>query len=153
MADYFLDSSALVKRMILEQGSDWISELCEPGRHQIHIADVALAEVAAALASKARNHDGIGVADRDRILSIFLSDCDQQYQVIGVTRPVIDLAVGLTQRNRLRGYDAIQLANALLLNHSRVSAGLASLRFVTADRDLIAAATQEGLASDNPNDH
>ena len=153
MANYFLESSALVKRMILERGSAWVSELCEPGRHQIYIADVSMAEVAAALASKARNHDGITVPDRDRILSNFLSDCDRQYQLTAITRPVVNLAVELTQRNRLRGYDAIQLANALLLNNSRVSAGLPALSFVAADQDLITAASNEGLGSDNPNDH
>ena len=153
MAIYFLDTSALVKRMIPEEGSAWVTELCEAGRHQIFIAEVAMAEVAAALASKARAHEGINIAERDRALGTFLSDCDRQYRLIASTRSIINLAVELTQRNRLRGYDAIQLANAISLNDSRVSANLSPLHFITADRDLITAATQEGLLSDNPNEH
>lgn len=57
----------------------------------------------------------------------------------------------LTQRHRLRGYDAVQLAAALLANQPLIAAGLPALTFIAADEDLIAAARAEGLPAENPN--
>lgn len=139
--------------MIIEQGSAWIIDLCAPGRHQLFVAEIALAEVAAALSARARVQVGFTTAERDRALSSFLADCHQQYRLIAITRSVIDLAVELTQRNRLRGYDAVQLASALRINAALLARQVPPLTFVTADRDLIAAAAAEGLAAENPNDY
>lgn len=58
-----------------------------------------------------------------------------------------------TKNYRLRGYDAVQLATALDVNATLVAGGLASLTFVAADNDLIAAARGEGLHTENPNLH
>ena len=55
--------------------------------------------------------------------------------------------------HRLRGYDAIQLATALMTNETLTAAGLPSLIFIAADDDLLAAARDEGLAADNPNNY
>jgi hypothetical protein len=66
---------------------------------------------------------------------------------------VVEQAVQLTQRHRLRGYDAVQLATALDANATLVAAGLPALTFVAADDDLLAAARAEGLDADNPNLH
>ena len=70
-----------------------------------------------------------------------------------ITRPLLDRAVDLTQRHRLRGYDAVQLATALAAESSLVAAGLPGLTFVAADADLVAAARAEGLGADDPNLH
>jgi uncharacterized protein len=59
----------------------------------------------------------------------------------------------LTQRHRLRGYDAAQLATALAVDHALSAASLPGIIFVSADTDLIAAARAEGLPSDDPNIH
>ncbi len=59
----------------------------------------------------------------------------------------------LTQRHRLRGYDAVQLATGLAVNEVLVAAGLPGLTFVAADADLVAAARVEGLLADDPNFH
>ena len=48
MTDYYLDSSALVKRYSDELGSTWIRNIIDPlAQHTILIAEVSLAEVAA----------------------------------------------------------------------------------------------------------
>jgi uncharacterized protein len=77
----------------------------------------------------------------------------QRYQLISLTSVTLGKAVDLTQNHRLRGYDAIQLSAALTANQSLRQAGLPGLTFVAADRDLLAAARQEGLEIKNPNDH
>ena len=59
--------------------------------------------------------------------------------------------MSLTQRHRLRGYDAVQLASALTANRTLTGAGLAVLTFVAADNDLLVAAQSEGMVAENPN--
>jgi predicted nucleic acid-binding protein len=52
---YYLDASAIVKRYADEDGSDWIRKLTDPlADHAILLAEITLAEVAAAFSAKAR---------------------------------------------------------------------------------------------------
>ena len=108
MTDYFIDSSGLVKRYLLEAGSAWMDSIFEPtGGHTLAIAEIILAEVAAAIAAKQRATGGMTMAARDQVLSRFLHECDQRLVLLEITRVDIDLAVELTRRHRLRGYDAV----------------------------------------------
>jgi hypothetical protein len=59
----------------------------------------------------------------------------------------------LAQTDRLRGYDAIQLAAALAVNDVGVAVGLPPLTFVSADAELNAVATVHGLLVEDPNNH
>jgi len=152
--NYFLDASAVVKRYILETGSGWIRTLVDPaGSRQIILAEITLAEVAAALSARQRSSDGISRRQRDAMLAAFLADCRYMFHLRAVNRVVIDRAVRLTQRHRLRGYDVVQLAAALETSDALLAAQLPGLVFVAADGDLLAAARAEGLAAENPNDH
>jgi predicted nucleic acid-binding protein len=112
-----------------------------------------MAEVGAALAVKHRVPGGITLRERDSALSLFLSHCQSEYELISVSRLIVDLAVRLTQDHKLRGYDAVQLASALVTNQTFTAAGLSSLTFIAADSDLLTAAQAEGLSIDNPNLH
>jgi hypothetical protein len=69
-----------------------------------------------------------------------------------VDRSVIDLAVDLTQNHRLRGYDAIQLATALVTADALQSQALPSPIFVASDDDLLTAAIAQALSAENPRD-
>ena len=154
MTDFYLDSSALVKRYADEPGSTWIRQITVPASQcTILIAEVTLAEVAAALAAKCRSQGGITLQQRDRALSRFLQDCDESFLVLPIDRPVIDRAVELTQNHRLRGYDAIQLATALVTSEALQSQNLPAPVFVVGDDDLLAAAGAETLPIENPLDH
>lgn len=73
-----------------------------------------------------------------------------QYLLLPVDRPAIDHAVELTQRHRLRGYDAVQLATALVASQTLQAQLLPPLVCVAADGDLLAAATLELLPIENP---
>jgi predicted nucleic acid-binding protein len=66
---------------------------------------------------------------------------------------LIDLAIDLTRRHKLRGYDAVQLASALTANSALMAEGFSGLVFVSADDDLLVAANAESLAVENPNSH
>jgi hypothetical protein len=62
-------------------------------------------------------------------------------------------AVLLARSHGLRAYDAVQLASAIDIQRDHRDAGLAPVTLVSADRDLNAAATAEGLPVEDPNLH
>lgn len=153
MSTYFFDSSALVKRYALETGTAWVSVLCDPASgHTILIANVTIVEVAAAVGSKRRAR-AITADVYSQIMHDFIRDAATQYQVFGVDQRVITLGVDLTRRQKLRGYDAVQLAVALTINSTLINQQLSPLTFVSADRDLLTATSNEGLLTDDPNQH
>lgn len=87
MSVFYLDASALVKRYCPERGSSWVKKLLDPrAGHAILFSEIALAEIAAALAAKSRAPRGISITDRDRALKRFLTDCAEQYRLLGVVR-------------------------------------------------------------------
>jgi len=110
-----------------------------------------LAEVAAAFAAKSRAPQDPSVRWRDLALKRLLTDSADQYQLLRVQREIIDMAVKLTQRQKLRGCDAIHLAAALAGNEELLSKSLPPLTFVAADEDLLKAAEAEALPTENPN--
>lgn len=152
MSHFYLDASAVVKRYSPETGSDWVKALADPAAgHTIVLGEITLAEVAAALAAKHRAPGGITQEERDDTLALFLSHCDGEYELIALSRFIIDQAVSLTQNHKLRGYDAVQLATALVVHEALIAASLPGLTFVAADNDLLTAASAEGLDAENPN--
>ena len=154
MTDYYIDASALVKRYADEPGSTWVRQITEPSApHTIFLAEITLAEVAAALAAKQRAPGGITLEQRARILSRFLQDCAEHFCLLPVDRLVIDSAVELTQRHRLRGYDAVQLATAVVARETLQKQLLPPPVFVAADSDLLTAAVAEQLPVTNPLEH
>jgi hypothetical protein len=53
----------------------------------------------------------------------------------------------------LLGYDATQLASALIIHAELVASGASGLVFISADADLNDVAQAEHLSVQNPNDH
>lgn len=150
---FYLDASALVKRYLAETGSAWVESLCaDEANNAIAIARFGLVETAAAFAAKRRGQF-ITVSEYETALDDLLRDAGERYRLIAVGSAVIDNAIQLTRRQKLRGYDAIHLACALTLNQPLMSHGLPLLTFVAADDNLLAAARSEGLTTENPNDH
>jgi hypothetical protein len=151
MSPFYCDTSALVKRYLSEAGSGWIATLTDPNsNNSITVAAITRVEAAAAIAARQRAGT-ITHEERGRLVALLLLHFDSEYIVVPVSDVVVEQAVQLTQRHRLRGYDAVQLAAALDANATTVAAGLPTLTFVAADDDLLAAARAEGLDADNPN--
>jgi predicted nucleic acid-binding protein len=152
VSDFFFDSSALVKRYLSEQGTIWVRETVEPlAGHTIWIAELTEVEAAAALAARQRAPRGITRHVRDATVALLALHCSNEYRLVSCDRSILDTAVELTQRHRLRGYDAVQLATALAANAALQTAGLPGPAFVAADADLLVAARAEGLATIDPN--
>ncbi len=65
----------------------------------------------------------------------------------------VDTACKLSGTHRLRAYDAIHLATALLLNGEMIRNNKPPLTFICADNRLLEIAQAENLRTENPNDH
>ena len=79
------------------------------------------------------------------MLGHFRRHLDQRYRVLDLTPAIFADAMLRACGRRLRAYDAVQLAAALELRRQHQDAGLSPITLISADRDLNAAATAEGL--------
>jgi predicted nucleic acid-binding protein len=153
VAAYYLDTSALVKRYAVEQGSIWVVAIAaRTAGHELFTTRSTGPETVAALFRKVRT----GEASRGLIASLaaeFRVDWSDQYRIVELSPHIADEAMDLTERHGLRGYDAVHLATALTVERERRASGLAALTFVSADMDQLQAAVAEGLLVDNPNSH
>jgi uncharacterized protein len=148
VAVYFLDTSAIVERHILETGTAWMQALTDPAAGNMHcIARITRPETVAAITRRERGGH-IAPADAITALNDFDQDFAQQYLIVAMSDALIDHAAVLARTHGLRGYDAVQLAAAL-----EVWSQIPSTVLVSGDGDLNAAATAEGMAVDNPNAH
>lgn len=153
MSVFFLDSSAVTKKYVREDGTTWLINLFRPkSSNRIYIAEIALVEVISALA---RRHRGGTVSNGDftKVSNRFRRNFSDKFFKTEVNLPVIEQAAALAEKHALRGYDAVQLASAVNLHRRRKTAGLPPLIFVSADNALNVAANAEGLQVDNPNNH
>ena len=150
---FYLDASALVKRYMAEQGTEWVEALCKDEENNaIAIAHIGLVEVAAAFAAKRRGHF-IADNEHQRALNDLITDAQSRYQLVSINPDITDSAIQLTGRRKLRGYDAVHLACALALNRPLIENEMSALIFVSADADLLDAAQAENLPTENPNDY
>ena len=92
-------------------------------------------------------------AEYAQIQAAFRSDCLGEYRIVTAVDGIIDEATRLLERYPLRAYDAVHLAAAVVANRHLLADGLAPLTFLSADDRLNDAASAEGLAVDNPNQH
>jgi predicted nucleic acid-binding protein len=149
----FVDSSALVKRYVQEIGTAWVRRLT---RHNpstiIYIARITVVEVTSAVARRRKGTPPLAPSRASSILRRFRQHLDGRYTVIEITPALLDEAARRANAHTLRAYDAVQLA-ALEINRKEQDAGFAPVTLISADRDLNAAATAEGLAVDDPNRH
>jgi predicted nucleic acid-binding protein len=153
----YLDSSAVVKIYIPETGGSWVRSLVEAftpegeWENEIAFAKIGIVEVVAAIAKRRRMRD-VTAEQQKKLTANFLDDCVERFAKFDADDGVIKLAVDLTQRHPLRGYDAIHLATAITLNRTLVASKLPPLAFISADDVLCKAAKREGLLAENPNE-
>ncbi len=151
---YYFDSSTAVKRYAAEKGSRWVKDLVEPAAgNVIHLGQIGVVEIAAALSKKVRTRE-LTQENYEAALQLFLADVqNEEYITASLSDPIIQLAVDLTKRYSLRGYDAVHLATAISLNTALKEAELPAIIFVSGDRLLCEAARAERLAIENPDEH
>src|ERR1700722_18480939 len=108
MSFYFLDSSALLKRYVIETGTAWMQSLFDPSlRNRVAVAAISLVEITAAVARRGRA-GSLRPSEATRILGSMKLHFAQDFEVVGIAQPVINVAVAAAERHALRGYDAVQ---------------------------------------------
>ena len=158
METYYFDTSALVKLYLSEPGSRWIDQIVNAQNrngqpvHVITISKIGIVETAAALALRRRT-GFISLENQHELYRSLLRDSQKLFEFMALTDPSIYLAADLTQRYSLRGYDAVHLASAILLNQRILRAGSQPLIFVSADQRLCQTAITESLIVENPSNH
>ncbi len=158
MSLYFFDASAVVKYYILEPGSTWIRDLVDATEaeskqptHTIFIADISVAEVAAAFAVLHRT-GRIRRQTWDNVFAQFMYDVTSRFQLVHAGPNDFFTAAMLTREYPLKAYDAVQLTVAIRYSQTLAAHKLA-LIFVSGDKTLLTATQAEKLTADNPFEH
>lgn len=143
----FLDSSALVKYYLTERGSMWVRSLVDDSQNVILVSAIALPEVTSALARRQR--EGLfGKRFLHESYQGFQEDLRVTFQRIAVEDTLLEEAAELTLRHPLKGYDAVQVATALVTQQRFIA-----LTFISADKQMLRAAQSEGMQTENPESH
>lgn len=145
MAVWYLDTSALVRRHVQESGTAWVLGFTDwAAGHDLYAVRVA--------GSQSPDRE-VATDEARRSADNFRSDWKQQRQIIEVTASVADKAMNLAEKHGLRGYDAVHLAAAYVLQQIRKSIDLPALTFVSADVRQRDTAAAEGLTAEDPTEH
>ena len=146
MANYYFDTSAMLKIYIEEDGTDRVLTLIdEDSDNRLFILELTLLEARSALGRRERMrsastdtaNDALAQIDRDRT-SLFT--------IRPISALVMNEAFRLIDSHPLRALDALQLAGCVLLSQAYNPPPI----FVCADYDLCDAATTERIPTINP---
>ncbi len=153
MAAFYFDSSALVKRYSIESGSKFVIDLARPSaKNRFYSAKITEIEIYSTISRK-RKGLTLSRISADKAFRRVRRNFSDNFNRLDLTETIINEAVHLADNHALRGYDAVQLATALITNRRRLSDGLSGLIFVSADNELNNAAQAEGLTVENPNNY
>lgn len=146
----FLDTSALAKHYHVEVGSAEIDKLWSEPSQALFVSRLSVLEIVSVFAGKVRA-GAISPADFDILRRRFAADLVKSRRLTGVRLLVAHYqeAERLLRTHgmlrRLRTLDALQIAVAKHLHEKKMIG-----RLVAADRDLLAVAALEGLATFDP---
>jgi uncharacterized protein len=151
MPAFFLDTSALVKRYVIERGSGWVTALTEPaGGNSCWISSVTPVELLAGFYRRVRV-GALTLAQAQTGERVFRHELATHFLLVDLNAIILHEAMRLVGMHPLRAYDALQLAVGLDLKKRRSGSGLDSPTFVSADLNLNTAAAAEGLSVEDPN--
>jgi predicted nucleic acid-binding protein len=141
----YLDSSALAKRYIQEDGSDGVNALLEEGT----VAATSRLAYPEILAEITRRHKAkeIETGAFERIKKAFKSDW-ASFIVVEFHKDVFQLIHAIILKYGLKGADSVHLSSALWLKKAMKE----NVVFVAADIELVKAAKAEKLQIFNPVD-
>lgn len=150
MSSYFLDTSVLLKRYVVESGTTWVQNIILPSAgHAIIIAQIAPIEIISAVSRQKR--EGMISERTAHVIRLLVNrHAVREYEVVLFSDDIAERAQNLLETHPLRAYDAVQLASALAANKILLEKSLSPLIFACADNRLIQAAINEGLQAYNP---
>lgn len=112
MAVYFFDTSAIVKRYVIETGTPWVRAIADPAiSNSLYLCRTTAVELTSAVTRRQRG-GAITAADAALVLAAFRQDFALQYRIVELTPALLDSAVVIAESYGLRAYDAVQLAVA-----------------------------------------
>lgn len=134
----YLDTSALVKLYVDEEGSPLVRSVVEQAG-LVATSEVAYVEARAAFVRR-RHEGGLSARDYRRIVQDLDADWPR-YLVVEITDSLIREGARLAEAYRLRAYDAVHLASAAAI-HGRLAE---TVVFASWDLEQERAAKGEGL--------
>jgi predicted nucleic acid-binding protein len=142
VALYYVDTSALVKRYHLEQGSDRIDRLFADAGAGLVMSGFALTELTSALDRKCQEGllTGEGLA---QVLAVVARDVLAEFWLVELDRAHVRLSQSLILSHHLRTLDALHLAVIVSIKDLHPV-------LVSADVRLLQAAGREGIELLNP---
>ncbi len=146
MASFYLDTSALLKLYVEEEGTAKVLSLARGDEeNRLIILDITSVEARSAIRRREREGDIRGT-DASLIVKQMEEDKLSLFLIQPSGSEVIEEAARLLDRHPLKAYDAIQLAGCMAARYGVPP----PVTFVCADARLCDAATLEGLPVLNP---
>jgi len=136
----YVDTSTLLKRLLDEAGSSR-ADVIWTSADVLASASLLVVEARAALAAAHRG--GRLTADELRSAKADLVDLLEEITFVDISAALIDHAADLAESEALRGYDAIHLAAAMVVEATVLT---------SADDQLCDAAERKGMSVANPLD-
>ena len=143
MFHLYLDTSALVKNFVVEDGTEMVEQAIEDA-YSVRVSEIAYPEARSAFA-RLRREDAISVVSIRSLIGFLDEDWERRaYNPITPDAEVCRRAGELAGKHSLRAYDAVHLASALHLR-SNYRPGTAGdiVHFLTFDERLRRAAEAE----------
>jgi predicted nucleic acid-binding protein len=150
----YLDSSALVKRFVQEEGSEAVTSRFERGE-TIYTSVLSFAEVHAAIGRKYRDRE-LSINEKEKLVDEFQADWFFSLSILELTTHTMIALPALCEQYFLKASDAIHLSAAIWLKdsirvHTKGSEGSGNIvEFGVSDRRLGEAALKCGFQVFNP---
>ncbi len=142
--NYFIDTSALFKRYVEEQGSTLVNTLFKQGTG-IYVSEITLCEVVSNLRRLVDIDSILNEKEFKVVKDTFLGEAgDEFFTIVEFTPAILIKSLDICTHKYITPLDAIQLASALSLPGETV--------FVCSDRKLLRVACEWGLETINPMD-
>jgi predicted nucleic acid-binding protein len=143
---YFLESSALAKLFVMEDGSQAMIDLVESiAQPQKLLSSLGFIEVHSAIRRRERAGE-LTPAHADQAIGIMSAEIPLMMEQT-MNPSVIETSRLMIDRHGLRALDAVQLASCHV---ARATIGLTDVVFVASDNALLAAARKEDFEVWNP---
>ncbi|WP_254535962.1 type II toxin-antitoxin system VapC family toxin [Halomarina litorea] len=139
MGEYFLDTSALVKRYHEEPGTETIDRILDAERNHVVISSLSVVEAASAFRRK-HNRGELTEVEMEGLVGAFFAEALDEFVIVPLADVPQERSLDLVLVDDLRTLDSLQLATALDLAES-----VEDLQFVCADRELVAVAANHGI--------
>ncbi len=137
---YYFDTSALIKRYILEKGSETVDHLFELAE-TIYVSTITKIECTSAI-TRLLSENKLTLEDYEELKSEVFYDFNF-FISIHLDPEIERIAIGLIETHKLRTLDSIQLACSLSVKNQITA-------IVLSDSKLESVARQEGIQTINP---